>query len=147
MLRFTARDLVDDALQLKQGKTNKKLRILLSDSQTGRRTEQGQLVDRLRAQPVRSIWLLNSSAGQPLSKGMLRVRFIAARAAAAKEAEATGDLGLAARINELWFADARPKAASEIDDLRDAQKLLGHSSERITKIVYRRRGERVKPTR
>jgi hypothetical protein len=41
----------------------------------------------------------------------------------------------------------RPKAASDIDDVRDASKLIGHSEESITRKVYRRVGESAKPTR
>lgn len=39
------------------------------------------------------------------------------------------------------------KAASEIDSISDASKLLGHSKEQITKTVYRRVGEVVNPTK
>lgn len=41
----------------------------------------------------------------------------------------------------------RPKAASEILDLGDASRLLGHTDKRITETVYRRVEEIVKPTR
>jgi integrase len=41
----------------------------------------------------------------------------------------------------------RAKAATDIDDLHHANKLLGHSTLEITKRVYRRKAERVKPTR
>lgn len=142
VLRFSSRDLVDDALQVKQGKTGKLLRILLTDAATGQRSQLGLLVDRLRARTVRSAWLINTPAGQPLSLAMLRLRFNAARdQAAAAHPE------LAERIRAFQFRDARPKAASEIDRLDDAAALLGHSDRQITKTVYRRVGERVKPTR
>jgi integrase len=147
VLRFNERDLVDDALQLKQGKTAKRLRILLTDQDTGQRSELGQLVDRLRARTVRSAWLINTPEGQPMSMGMLRLRFNAARAAAATQALANNQPGLADRIKAFQFRDARPKAASEIANLADAAALLGHSDKQITKTVYRRVGERVKPTR
>lgn len=42
--------------------------------------------------------------------------------------------------------DIRPKAASEIE-LAHASRLLGHSTEEMTKKVYRRVGEIVKPTK
>ena len=54
---------------------------------------------------------------------------------------------MAERILRFQFRDARPKAASEIQDLAAASALLGHSDKQITKTVYRRVGERVKPTR
>ena len=40
----------------------------------------------------------------------------------------------------------RPKAASEIE-LTHASRLLGHSTEEMTKKAYRRIGEIVKPTK
>ncbi|WP_410000301.1 hypothetical protein [Pseudomonas aeruginosa] len=70
-----------------------------------------------------------------------------ARAKASAQAMAARDEPLAERIKQFRFSDIRPKAASEIDDLADASKLLGHTKEQITKKVYRRVGEVVKPTR
>lgn len=142
VLAFKTEHLVDDALELRQGKTGKRLRIMLTDLDTGVRSQLGLLVDRLRSRTVRSAWLITTPRGQPMSLGMLRIRFNAARlAAAAAHPE------LAQRIKAFQFRDSRAKAASEIDDIRDAQKLLAHSAEQITKTVYRRVGERVKPTR
>lgn len=43
--------------------------------------------------------------------------------------------------------DARAKAATDIENVGDASKLLAHSSEALTRRVYRRRGEKVAPTR
>lgn len=54
---------------------------------------------------------------------------------------------LAAAIRQFQFRDIRPKAASEIEDLSRASKLLGHTDKRITETVYRRVGEVVDPTR
>ncbi len=45
------------------------------------------------------------------------------------------------------FRAIRAKAASEINDLGSASKLLGHASEAMTLNVYRRAGEKVDPTR
>ena len=41
----------------------------------------------------------------------------------------------------------RPRAASDIGDLAAASKLLGHTEQQITRKVYRRVGETVKPTK
>ena len=82
--------------------------------------------------------------GQPLTYAMLRNRFDDARAAAAA---AQTDQAMAERIKQFQFRDIRAKAASDIDDLRAASKLLGHAGERITSDVYRRAGEKVNPTR
>lgn len=142
VLNIQAAHIVNDALQLQQGKTKKKLRILLTDAATGERSQLGLLIDRLRARTVRSSWLIITPAGQPMSLGMMRNRFNAARTAAA-----AAHPHLAKRIKAFQFRDSRAKAASEIEDIKDAQKLLAHSTEQITKIVYRRVGERVKPTR
>lgn len=147
VVAMTFRQVQDDGLMVRQGKTGKLLRIDLTDEESGQRTELGQLIDRMKARQVRGIKLLCTAAGVGLSKGMLRNRFEDARARAALAAEARGDEELAARIRAFQFRDTRPKAASEIRDLTDASKLLGHSKEQITKAVYRRVGERVKPTR
>lgn len=96
---------------------------------------------------VRSLYLVSTPAGQPLNKGTLRIRFDAARAKAAAKASADGNVALSMRIREFQFRDIRPKAASEISNLEAASKLLGHTELQITKKVYRRIGEAVKPTR
>lgn len=49
-------------------------------------------------------------------------------------------------IRQFQFKNIRPKAASEIE-LAHASRLLGHSTEEMTKRVYRRVGEIVKPTK
>ena len=64
----------------------------------------------------------------------------------AEQAEQRGDMELAGKIRRFQFRDARPNAASEMK-LEDAQRLLGHSKEQMTKAVYRRIGEKVRPTK
>ena len=81
-----------------------------------------------------------------MTSGMLRLRFVAARTKAAEQAEHRGDMELAGKIRRFQFRDARPNAASEMK-LEDAQRLLGHSKEQMTKAVYRRIGERMRPTK
>lgn len=44
-------------------------------------------------------------------------------------------------------ATTLPKAASVIEDISHASRLLGHSKEEITRRVYRRVGEVVSPTK
>ncbi|MDT8998384.1 tyrosine-type recombinase/integrase [Paucibacter sp. APW11] len=144
---FTVKHIIDDALTAKQGKTGKRLRIDLTDRETGVRTELGQLIDRIKARSVRTLALLATPEGKPLTRHMLRTRFEDARAAALAQALAAKDADLAARIKQFQFRDVRPKAASEIEDIAQAQKLLGHTKEQITRTVYRRVGERVKPTK
>lgn len=85
--------------------------------------------------------------GRQVTKHMLRLRFDDARDKAITIARENGDGVLAASIRKFQFRDIRPKAASEILDLGDASRLLGHTDKRITETVYRRVGEIVKPTR
>ena len=146
VLKMTQRDIENDALGVRQGKTSKRLGIMLTDPETGARTELGQLLDRITARPVRSLWLLATPTGRRMSSGMLRLRFVAARTKAAEDAEQRGEQELAGKIRRFQFRDARPKAASEMK-LEDAQRLLGHSKEQMTKAVYRRIGEKVRPTK
>ncbi|HBP0509887.1 integrase [Pseudomonas aeruginosa] len=82
-----------------------------------------------------------------MSYAMMRNRWDEARVEAAAQAVAARDEPLAERIKQFRFSDIRPKAASEIENLADASKLLGHTKEQITKNVYRRVGEVVSPTK
>lgn len=151
VLKMAETDIRDGALEVKQNKTQRRLRILI-DNADGTRTELGQLLDRIRARPrkVRSLFLIATPSGVVLNRGTLRVRFDNARVAAAEAAAKVGtpeSLALAVRIRQFQFRDIRPKAASEIGDLGLASKLLGHTQQEITKKVYRRVGETVKPTK
>lgn len=147
VLKMRLADLKDGALELRQNKTKKKLRILLDDPEGGR-TQLGQLVDRIkgRDRKVASLFLVATPGGAPLNKWTLRTRFDEARAAAAKAAAEAGDEGMAAHIRAFQFRDIRPKAASETD-LAHASKLLGHTDKQITRTVYQRVGETVLPTK
>lgn len=147
VLKMTTHDVRDDELRVRQNKGGKLLRIRLA--QGGTRTQLGQLVDRLvaRAEELKSRYLVTDAAGQKLSYSMLRRRYDSARTAAAADAIERDDEDLAARIKKFWFRDIRPKAASEIADLRDASDLLGHTNTAITKRVYRRKGEAANPTK
>ncbi|MCY1308214.1 hypothetical protein D9M70_582030 [compost metagenome] len=78
-----------------------------------------------------------------MTSPMLRIRFDDASAKALEEL----DEQLAVAIHQFQFRDIHPKAASEIDDLARASKLLDHTDKRITETVYPRVGEVVDPTR
>lgn len=147
VLKMTAHDIRDDELRVRQNKGGKLLRIRLAHGDE--RTQLGQLVDLLvaRAEELKSRYLVTDQGGQKLSYSMLRRRYDAARTAAAAEALERDDEELATRIKQFWFRDIRPKAASEIVDLREASDLLGHTNTAITKRVYRRKGEVAKPTK
>jgi len=151
VLRMNERDIQDGALFVQQAKTKKKLRILLQNPD-GTFTRLAEALDRIRKRPrkVRSLSLIATPAGAPLNKGTLRTRFDAARAAAAAKAEQAGTeemARLAERIKQFQFRDIRPKAASDMGDLSAASKLLGHTEQEITKKIYIRVGEEVRPTR
>ncbi len=55
------------------------------------------------------------------------------------------DEELAKRIKEFQFKDLRPKAASDMNNIELASKLLGHTKEEITRKVYIRIGQEVEP--
>lgn len=82
-----------------------------------------------------------------MSYAMLRNRWDEARDRATTLAQTSEDSALSAKIREFRFMDARPKVASEIEDLGEASRLLGHPKEAMTQKVYRRVGEIEKPTR
>ena len=63
------------------------------------------------------------------------------------EAIEQGDQGLAKKIAGFQFRDIRPKVASEILDLDDASRLLGHSKQETTKKIYVRVGAIANPTK
>jgi integrase len=145
VLKMRLSDIDQDALLVKQGKTGKFLRIALTVD--GTRSQLGTLIDNLTrrsGKQMLSFYILAMPNGQPLTYTMLRNRFDDARAAAAA---AQTDLKLAGRIKLFQFRDIRAKAASDIDDITAASKLLGHAGERITADIYRRAGEKVNPTR
>lgn len=149
VLSMRAADVVDGFLQVAQGKTAKKLRIRLSYGDN--LNQLGVLIERLLEQrrrwSVRNPYLIITERGMKVSAAMLRLRFDDARLQAVKEALGDEDTTLAESVRQFQFRDIRPKAASEIDDLGDASRLLGHTDKRITETVYRRIGEIVKPTR
>lgn len=151
VLRMTEAHIRDGALEVQQGKTKKRLRILLNNAD-GTRTGLGLLIDEIRARQrkVRSLFLVATPEGVALTRWTLRTRFDMARKDAVEASTALGTpeaLALAARIRLFQFRDIRPKAASDIPDIALASRLLGHTEQEITRKVYRRIGETVKPTK
>ncbi len=144
-----ATDLTESFLQVAQGKTSKKLRIRLDAGEIINGL--GELIEKLLAQrkarAVRNPYLIVTEDGRRVTAPMLRLRFDDARNIAIAKALEDEDSQLASNIRQFQFRDIRPKAASEIDDLGHASRLLGHTDKRITETVYRRVGEIVKPTR
>jgi integrase len=151
VLKMMKTDIKNGALEVKQGKTGKRLRILLNDAD-GMRTGLGKLVDQIQGRQTKtqSMFLVATQDGAALNRWTLRIRFDAARKGAADVAAALGTaeaLALASRVRQFQFRDIRPKAASDIEDLGLASRLLGHTEQQITRKVYRRVGETVKPTK
>lgn len=136
-------DVSGDYLLVGQNKTSRKLRIRLRRAD-GQMTQLGHLVESIASD---SPALVTNEKGQPMTEKMLRTRFDTARKAAADEAIKAGDQDLAREIMQFQFRDIRPKAASDIESLADASDLLGHTTQEITKRVYRRIGKAVNPVR
>lgn len=146
--KIAATDLNNGFLLIGQGKTEKRLRLRLEDAgiQSGLSTFIDELLERRALSGVKTSTLITNSSGLRMSQQMLRNRWDDAREKAAIKAATNGDPTLAANIRQFQFKDIRPKAASEIK-LTHASRLLGHSTEEMTKKVYRRVGEIVKPTK
>ncbi|MNG68363.1 Phage integrase family protein [compost metagenome] len=134
-------------LMVSQGKTGKRLRIVLEVD--GVKNSLGQLLERImrRTSKHLSPFFIVNEHGKRMSWPMLRNRWADAREAARVKAEVEKKPDLANRIAQFQFRDIRPKAASEINDLSDASVLLGHSKEGITERVYRRVGAIAKPSK
>ncbi|MNL98854.1 tyrosine-type recombinase/integrase [Pseudomonas putida] len=134
-------------LMVSQGKTGKRLRIVLEVD--GVKNSLGQLLERImrRTSKHLSPFFILNEHGKRMSWPMLRNRWADAREAARVKAEVEKKPDLANRIAQFQFRDIRPKAASEINDLSDASVLLGHSKEGITERVYRRVGAIAKPSK
>jgi len=148
-LKFSTVDLDGDYLWVDQNKTDKKLRIRrhINGELTGLGRFIESLLERRKLQGVRNSRLITNDSGLRMSWEMLRNRFSEARDKAARKLTADGNTDLAAKVRQFQFRDIRPKAASEIEDIGHASRLLGHSKEEITKRVYRRVGEVVSPTK
>ncbi|CAH0154606.1 tyrosine-type recombinase/integrase [Pseudomonas mediterranea] len=145
VLKASKTDINNGFLRVGQDKTGKLLRIRLHDSRLSAFLE--ELLDRKAAAGITTSILITNKNGLRMSYAMLRNRWDEARDRAAAKAAANGDTDLAATIRQFQFRDIRPKAASEIEDITDASRLLGHTTEEMTKRVYRRVGEIVKPTK
>lgn len=132
VLKARRQDIADGYLHVRQRKTGTPLRIEMTPALQA-------VVDRALNRPrtAASFYVLATERGRPLSYWMLRDRFDAAREKVRKTDPALAD----------WqFRDLRAKTASDSDTLREAQELLGHTSESVTRRVYRR-GEKVRPLR
>ncbi|MBD1554277.1 tyrosine-type recombinase/integrase [Pseudomonas typographi] len=148
-IKVTLGDISEEYLFVGQGKTQKRLRIrlMVDGAATGLGSFIDGLMERRALKGIKNSALITNESGLRMSYPMLRNRWDEARAKAAALADENGDSALAAKIRGFRFADIRPKAASEIEDITHASRLLGHSKESMTKQVYRRVGEIVRPTK
>lgn len=136
-------DIRNGVIEVEQDKTGARLRVEVVGALA-------ELIDRIRARKakiraVRSLALVCNEQGQPLGKSAMRYRFDKAREAAANAAP---NQQAAERIRAIQFRDLRAKAASDIESLKKAQLLLGHTTEGMTEHYRRkRRGQKVMPVR
>lgn len=133
----------DDVLHLKASKTGKRGDFDVNLSEV----LPGLLARRRAVQQAWHVMLLSTHTGRPVSATMLRDRYEAARAAAARKAEADGDAELAAAIRSMYLRDMRSRAADLAADAGEAQRLLQHGSQATTVRHYRTRAEKLKPAR
>jgi integrase len=141
-LRMTEDDIVSGFLIVSQGKTHKKLRIVVTGELAALL---GRIATRKAQYRVTHRHLLMNRRNAPLTQAVLRRLFKNAKGKAVLE-----NPSLASAIQAFWFYDLRAKAADDVGDERgaqDATDLLGHDSPRTTSRHYRRRGTIVRPTR
>ncbi|HUB88610.1 MAG TPA: tyrosine-type recombinase/integrase [Dyella sp.] len=136
-LRMDLRDIREGYLHLRQAKTGTKRRIEVVG-------ELAELLDRISARKatlrVHATRLIVGADGQALTYSGLRGAFDRAR-------EAAGIAKKDFQLRDLRAKAATDKADSE-QDIREAQKQLGHSSVTTTERYTRnRRGAKVTPTR
>lgn len=128
VLRMRLTDVRDGCLELRQGKTGKPLRLMLEG-------ELAVVVERIQGRKfkatVTSMALVRNEQGQAMGYNALANRHEKAR-------EKAG-------VN-FQLRDLRAKAATDLEDLALAQKLLGHSSRSMTERYTKNRvGEVVRP--
>ena len=128
---------VDGHLEIVRGKTQKPLRYVITPALQA-------VISRALGRPRKaaSMHLLADEDGQAVSYWQLRRRFDEARQRVRGDGKDPARVALAA-----WqFRDLRAKSASDSETLQEAQERLGHTSNSVTRRVYRR-GEKVRPLR
>lgn len=131
-----------DALRLKAVKTGKKADFDISLSSV-----LPELIERRRALGAKHTMLLSMPDGSPVTYSMLRGAYDRARARAALVAVEAGNEELAQQVKAMFLRDLRKRAADLVGDVSEASKLLQHSSERVTRVHYMQRAQRLKPAR
>lgn len=143
VIKMSETDIQDGALLVQQGKTKAKLRIEIKG-------ELKTLIDKILAtkktHKVRTLQLISTETGRPISQQAIAERFTKARAKAAANNPKIKD-----QILAYQFRDLRAKAVTdkaENHGIDQAQKLAGHSTEKMTQHYVRSKiGEKVSPTK
>ena len=110
VLKMKRADIQDGALWIRQAKTKAKLRIAIEG-------ELAAVIERIGARAVDQGAPLTTARGQPLPHRQLSWLFDRARDAAKVD---------------FQFRDLRAKAATDMENLEHAQKLLGHVTRDMT---------------
>jgi integrase len=144
VIKMYETDIQDGILFIQQNKTDTKLRISVMGSLK-------QVIERIlkRKEPfkVHNLRLIVDEYGKPLSQHAIWKRFDKARKAATQTYPELKEDIEQYRIMDLRAKGGTDKANSE-QDMREAQKLLGHSSLVMTERYVRNHvGENVKPTK
>lgn len=136
LLRAKRTDVSDNVLHLRRSKTDVPVRYRLTDKD-GKRNHLGDLVDEMlnRKRCATGPYLIQDDNGQRIPYYTFADRFERARAAAGYQP------------HEVQFRDIRPKVASDQDDPRKAQALLGHKHLSTTERHYIRIGKLVDPAK
>ncbi|MBH3366958.1 tyrosine-type recombinase/integrase [Pseudomonas carnis] len=136
-LKMDERDLLDNQLLIKQGKTSAKRRIEVVGEL---KVVIERILERKKGHKIRSTRLVVMDNGQAMTASMLRGRFEAARMKAGIEKSA------------FQMRDLRAKAATDKEEstgsIRDARDQLGHTTVGMTEqYIRRRKGLKVLPTK
>ncbi len=126
VLKMLRTDIQNGVLSVAQDKTGKCVRIEVTGFLE-------QIIERIeaRSRTRAGVALVRDADGQPISRDTLRSRFDAARDKA----------GVSFQLRDL-----RAKAATDLNDLPHAQRLLGHARRNMTEhYAGRRGGEKVSP--
>jgi integrase len=141
-LKMRGSDIANGYLEIRQGKTKKQLRIMV----TGALAELlGRIAVRKAQHKIIHDQLLMNRDGKAFTQPALRSHFDRAREAAKKKHPE-----MAEQIDAFKFRDLRAKAADDVADERGetaASNLLGHETVRTTQRHYLRKGKIVEPTK
>jgi hypothetical protein len=138
----TVRMPIDGKIRHKANKSKKWAEFTVADSPVLQ-----ALVERREAMKAHSVMLLATNTGRQVSYSMLRDRWDEARERAAQKAQKTGNPDFAATIRAMFLRDMRSRAADLAADIKEASKLLQHSSEALTRKHYRTKAEKLKAVR